>query len=398
MVPLTPSLCILPRIVPFAYGFRPFFLLGGLQALLTVAVWVLAVTGHLGAALPPASWHGHEMVFGFAITAVAGFLLTAVPNWTGSVGLSGRGLAALVALWLAGRLAVVPGIGVPEATAAVVDLAFLPALALALASPLVRARKLRNLVFLPILAVLWVANLLIHLEWLGWTATAATGLLLAINLVLVMIAVIGGRIIPLFTQSGLRQAGVEVTIAPRPILDRLALGALIAMAAVDLVLPDGIAAGMAALAAAGLHGARLAGWRGGRTLGRPILWVLHVAYLWLPLGLALKGIWFLAAPAFAAGWLHALTVGAIGTIILGVTTRVALGHTGRPLVVARPIALAYGFVTLAAVARVVASGLGGAAYEAGLMLSGGAWVAAFSLFLWVYVPILLAPRADGRPG
>ncbi|MGQ9371227.1 NnrS family protein [Azospirillum sp. ST 5-10] len=384
----------------FHYGFRPFFLLAGLSAPALVGLW-LAVLGGLvpmDGAVAPVSWHAHEMLFGFAGAAIAGFLLTAVPSWTASTALSGAPLAALVALWLAGRVASLPAFAAGWAATAV-DLAFLPAVGLALAVPLVRAGKARNTAFLALLALMTAGNLLIRLEWLGVPAgSEAQGRALAIGVVLMMIAVIGGRIVPAFTRNALRARGDATAVAVPSALDTAALALTAAVVAVDVVLPASAAAGALALAAALAHAVRLARWRGDRTLHDPLLWILHVGYAWVPVALGLKAAWLLGDVAVGTAWLHALTAGSFATMILAVMSRATLGHTGRPLTAPRATAVGFVLLTLAAVARVVAPVLPGVAYTDGLAAAGLLWTAAFVLFLVDYAPILLRPRADGRPG
>ena len=384
----------------FAYGFRPFFLSAGCYAVIAMGCWlaVYAAGASPPTGLPPQLWHAHEMVFGFVAAAIAGFLLTAVPSWTGRQGYSGRPLALLVSLWLAGRIAV-GAWGLLAEAAAAIDLAFFPGLALTLAPALIRARSFRNLPFLVILTILFAANALFHAEMLGWTKdTAGPGLLLAINTMLVLVVIVGGRIIPSFTLNWLRRRGKSVTIGPTPGLDAAAIGATILVLAVDLISPDTPAAGVVALAGALLHAARLARWRGMETASEPILWILHLGYGWVVVGLTLKAAWLLTGASFAANWLHALTVGVFATMILAVMTRVALGHTGRALVASRPIVAVYASITLAGAVRVFGPGLGPWAYLPSIAAAGLLWIAAFLLFLAVYTPILVRPRLDGRPG
>ncbi len=384
----------------FDYGFRPFFLLAGLQAIAAVAIWLLALsTGGWAEADPqPQHWHAHEMLFGFVAAAIAGFLLTAVPNWTGRSGYSGAPLIALVALWLAGRLVMALAGGLPAPLTAVVDLAFFPALAAVVAPSVIKARRLHNLPFLLFLALLFTANLLFHLEWLGWTtASLQAGVLLAADIVALMIVVVGGRIVPAFTLNGLRRTRRPVTIPALPWLDRAAIGSAALVLLVDLAAPETAIAGAAALAAARLNGARLARWRGHRTMGEPILWVLHLGYAWIVIGFALKAAWLLTGAEFAALWVHALTVGGFATMILAVMTRASLGHTGRPLVAPKPVVLSYLLITLAAALRVFGPSLGFDRLTS-VSAAGACWLGAFLLFVAVYAPILARPRPDGRPG
>ncbi len=375
-------------------GFRPFFLLAGLAAMLMVPLWLAQVVLGWRAALtvPPLLWHGHEMVFGFATAAVAGFLLTAVPNWTGAATVRGLPLALLAALWLAARIGFWAGL--PVAVVAVPDLLFLPALGLALARPLIRAGKPRNMMFLGLLALLDVADAVVLAAMAGHGDFGLNGLLAAIFILLFMIAVIGGRIIPGFTRNGLHMIGVTFEAKARPGLDKAALLALLAGGLLTVVPLSPPVAGLVLAVAALLHGARLAGWGGRHTARVPLLWILHLGYAWLPLGLALLALSDVApdlVPMTIA--LHALTAGTIASMILGVMTRAALGHSGRPL---KPHALtvaAYALVQLAALARVAGCLID---MRAGLMISGLLWTLAFLLFLVVYGPICLAARADGR--
>lgn len=387
--------------VLLGYGFRPFFLLAGLSAPALVLVWlaVLAGGGWPDTAVSALSWHGHEMLFGFVAAAVAGFLLTAVPSWTGSPALRGAPLGALVALWLAGRAALAPWTGAPPALAAALDLAFLPALGVALAVPLVRAGKIANTAFLALLGLLTAANLLFHLEWLGLLADGARlGQGLAVGVVLMMVTAIGGRILPAFTRNALRARGVTTDVTTRSRVERLTLLSTAAMIPVDLILPGGVAAGAVALVAAAAHTRRMMGWQTRHTLGQPILWVLHAGYAWVPLALALKAAHGLAGLVDATAWLHALTAGGFATMILAVMSRAALGHTGRPLMVSRVTVASYALLLLAAALRTLAPELPGAAYTPALHAAGLAWVASFAAFLWVYAPVLTRPRADGQPG
>lgn len=389
-----------PGTVLFAYGFRPFFLLAGLYAAFGIAAWSAALA--LGLPLPasasPAVWHGHEMLFGFAAAAAAGFLLTAVPSWTGTEPRHGLPLALAVVLWLAGRVAMWAGGAIPPWTAAVVDLAFLPALAVLLAGPLVRARKGRNLVFLVLLAVLFVANLLVHLEMMGLADdTAEIGLRLATYVFVLMILVIGGRIAPRFTANALAQRGIEAEVRPVPLAEKAGLIGAVLTAAADLAgAPLPLTGALALVTAAALFW-RMRHWQTRHVLDQPILWVLHLAHAWVPVGFACLAAADLGGVLSADSALHAFTAGAIGTAILAVMTRAGLGHTGRPLTAPPLIVAAYVLVTLAACVRVFGP-LAGDYYLDSLALSGILWVGAFGLFSGVFAPILLAPRPDGRPG
>jgi uncharacterized protein involved in response to NO len=384
----------------FAYGFRPFFVGVGLSGLVLVPLWVANFSFGLplGTDWPPMLWHAHEMLFGLVCAAVAGFLLTAVPSWTGQKGFAGGPLMMMSGLWLVGRLVVGSSASWPFAVVAALDLAFLPVLAAFLAWPLIRGRN-RNTPLLLVLFVLWVCNAVFHLGLFRQDVVLSRqALLAAVNFTIILVTVIGGRITPSFTASALRRRGVEVVLRNWTGVTSLTIGLMVAVAAIDIVRPGGAVAGWLAFSAALAQGARLVQWQGHRTLRDPIIWILHIAYAWLPIGLFLKALAVLADVPAAGFWLHALTIGAISTMILGVTTRVALGHTGRPLRVHPLITLAYLLLTAAVPVRVFGSWLSGIGYSAVIMLSGTLWTTAFAIFLYVYGPILLTARVDGRSG
>ncbi|MGE5545374.1 MAG: NnrS family protein [Solirubrobacterales bacterium] len=389
-----------PGPVFFAAGFRPFFLFAGIQAALMLPLWLLVWTGglSLGVGYQPSVWHGHEMVFGFAGAAIGGFLLTAVPNWTNTHHVSGRPLMVLFAAWLLGRVAFTLGGVLPGWLVAAADLAYLPLLAVLVGKPLVQAGKIRNIAFLPILGAFWLANAGVHWVLLGGRGDAMTGIYAAIAMVLVMIAVVGGRIIPSFTQNWLRMQGRPVEVNPIGWIEKGGAAGSVAVAGLlAAFFPASPAAGVALLAAAAIHLVRLAGWHGVKTLANPILWVLHLGYLWLVIGLALLGLasFIPALPPSAA--VHALTAGCIATMILAVMSRAALGHSGHPLEVSSLTVAAYVLVSAGAALRVVAPLMVDA--QLVLTIAGGlCWALAWLLFVIVYAPIVTRPRADGREG
>ena len=390
----------LRRFALFDYGFRPFFLLCGLYALVIVPLWLFRFA-HASVpfgTLPGVYWHAHEMVFGFVAAAIAGFLLTAVPSWTGSRGFAGRPLIVMVALWLGGRIAMAQADSFPFWAVAILELAFLPALLILLAPPIVRARN-RNLPILGVITVLWLIDAaFMRAMQTGDVLLAAGAARVAVDLVLMLVVVIGGRIVPAFTGNALRRMGSEVAPVTRGWLEIISIGSVVLIVLCDLFKPDSRAAGILAAIAAVSHMARLAGWRSFRMRGEPILWVLHIAYAWVPVGLALKAFWLLDGAPFAAKWQHALTFGAFATMILAVMTRASLGHTGRPLVVGRAIAVAYVLLTAGALLRVFGGIVAPESYLLTLSISGLAWIAAFAIFVCVYGPILISPRVDGRQG
>jgi len=379
---------------PFALGFRPFFLFAGIYAVLLMALWLLVLRGILTPGeLPPPVWHGHEMLFGFAVAVIAGFLLTAAQNWTGIRTPSGRPLAALFLLWLAGRLAfLVPGM--PPALVAGIDLAFLPVLALTLALPILKAKQLHNYPFPFMLLALAAANALVHAEALGIARTATLGLHLAVYVVVAMITVMGGRVIPSFTDNKLRTRARRWNAIERlaPVVTVLALIAALAA-------PDSRVTALLAAVAATVHAIRLAGWYTPKIWSVPLLWILHLGYAWVALGFALLALAAAGWGAAAGPALHAFTAGAIGVLTLGMMARVSLGHTGRQL--EPPPVMTRGFVAinLAALIRVTLPLVfPAAAYAPILDAAGLVWIAAFGLFAWVYAPMLLRPRVDGKPG
>jgi len=380
----------------FALGFRPFFLAAGVAAVLLVGAWVVdyGAWATLSTYYGGLNWHAHEMVFGYAAAVVAGFLLTAVRNWTGLQTAQGPALAALLALWLAGRIA--PFLtSLPPALVAAVDLAFVPVLAASLAVPLLRQRQARNLPFVPILLVLFCANALVHLEALGLTqGTAQRGVRLGVAVIVLLIAVVGGRVIPFFTERALPGARPRIW---QP-LEWLALASLAALALLGLFGADARLIVLAGTFAATAHAVRLWGWSDRRLWSVPLLWVLHLGYLWVTIGFALEAAAAagVVPPALA---LHAYTAGGIGALTLGMMARVALGHSGRPLKPAPAVVLAFALVNLAALARVVAPlALPDEWYLRAVASAGALWMVAFALFVAVYTPILVRPRADGLPG
>lgn len=384
----------------FNYGFRPFFLLAGVYALAIVPVWLYFYVHHgaLFGALPAMYWHSHEMLYGFVAAAIAGFLLTAVPSWTGARGFGGAPLLILVTLWIAGRVAMATIGDVPFWVSAIAELALLPALAALLVPPLFRSAN-RNTPLLAVLGVLWLidAAFLMALKN-GDSVLAGRTMTLAIDLVLVLVTVIGGRIVPAFTANALRGQGETAAIVTRAWLERTVVGLMAAVAVVDIFAPDPVISGTLALLAAAAHAYRLWGWRSFKAGSQSILWILHVAYAWLPIGLALKACWLLGSVAWAMKWQHALTAGVFATMILAVMTRASLGHTGRQLTVPSSITIAYLLLTLSVVLRVFAVAIWPQRYVFAVSIAGLLWMASFVIYVIVYTPILVGPRADGKPG
>lgn len=378
-------------------GFRPFFLLAASFAVLLVPCWLLVRQGSLPwkSPLAPVHWHAHEMLFGYTSAVIAGFLLTATQNWTGRVTARGWGLMALAALWLAGRILSTIGGGLPLLLVAAIDVAFLPALAVCVAVPIVRTRNLRNAAMPMMLIVLACAN---GLLWAGALASDGLALLraqrLALDLVALLILVIGGRVLPGFTANALPGAKVRT----RNALDVAGIASVLVLLALDGIAPRSRAAAYAALFAGVVNLGRLWGWGGSRAFGLEILAVLHVGFACTALALGLRGIALQTNVLPESTATHLLTVGGIGSTTLGMMARVALGHTGRPLVLAPSIVVALYALAASALVRVLGPVLFASYYAALLWLSGALWTLAFALYLVHYTPILLAARADGRPG
>lgn len=378
-------------------GFRPFFLGAGVYAVAVMGLWLLWLwSGYPRLAASPAgpiAWHAHEMVFGFGVAAVAGFLLTAVPNWTGALPLSGAPLAALFAVWIAGRLAMtVPGL--PAGLAQAADLAFVPLLALLAVRQIFVKPAPRNALFLLLLVALVACNAVFHLSGHALEAMHA-----ALMILVLLVALVGGRIVPAFTHNWLHLNAPGRALPERLAwIDGAAVGSigLLALAG-TLSAPPALTAAVA-LAAALANGGRLVLWRGLHTWRAPIIAVMHVAYAWLVVGLVLAAAAALVPAVPRAAAVHAFGTGAVGTMILAVMSRSALGHTGRPLVASAPVVAAYALVSLAALLRTFGVFAPPDLYTHVLMAAGLAWMAAFTLFVAVYAPMLVRPRTRGRAG
>jgi len=375
-------------------GFRPFFLAASIWAAVAVPLWLGAYAEGLVVptrlALPV--WHAHEMVFGFAAAAVAGFLLTAIPNWTGRMPLQGAPLATLVLLWAIGRAGVVRSAEIGAFAAAVADLSFPAVFLLVVAREIVAGRNWRNLPMLGALSLLLVGNLLVHLEALGLADTAAIGNRLGLATLLMLISLVGGRIIPSFTHNWLTKARPAVP-APAP-AGRFDLAVLIVTGLALLVwvmTPDAVVTSWVALAAGVAVTLRLCRWRGLHTVGEPLLRILHIGYGWLAAGLLLLGLDGLTGMLPTTAAVHALTVGAVGTMTLAVMTRASLGHTGRPLTAGPATKAIYALITAAALLRIGAP-LAGGRTELALWLAGAAWSGAFGIFAVFYGRVLTLPR------
>jgi len=375
-----------------AQGFRPFFLAAGLWAAGALALWIGVLA--MGLAIPSRfdalSWHVHEMLFGFVNAAVAGFLLTAIPNWTGRLPVRGAPLALLAGLWLLGRIACFISALLAPWLAVAADLSFPALLVAVVAREIIAGRNWRNLPMVLPVTVLGIANLLMHLEADGLALPVGLGWRLGLAAVIVLISVVGGRILPSFTRNWLaKRPGADLP-AGHGWVDKAALGSLHAGLLGWAFLPDFQPIGLLLVIAALLNLWRLLRWRGRRTAAEPLLLILHIGYGWLVLGAGLLGLSMLDADLPQSAAIHALTAGATGTMILAVMTRATRGHTGRALSADRATSVIYLLVSLAAITRVLAA-FATAWMMPLLILSGSLWIAAFTGFL-SYGPMLLGSR------
>ncbi len=382
------------RFVLFALGFRPFFLGAGLAACALIALWILDYIGALSLTnyYGEPGWHAHEMLFGYTMAVVAGFLLTAVRNWTGIQTLHGLPLAGLFVVWIAGRIApLVPVI--PPWSVAIVDLLFLPLLAIAIAIPLIKAKQHANMIFVLLLVGLLLSNTMVHMDILGLSeGMAPLGITLALYIFILMITIMGGRVIPFFIERGTGSC-----VRSWRFVELMSPLSVIVLALIDIFKMNSQLLGLAAVITAIIHGIRLGGWFRVRVFTVPLLWVLLSGYTWLVLGFALMASSNagLHSPLLAT---HAITVGGIGVITLGMMARVALGHSGRPMQVAKLMTIAFSLINLAALVRVLLPSLMPQAYTSLIVISGSIWSLGFLIFLYIYTPILLNPRVDGKPG
>jgi uncharacterized protein involved in response to NO len=377
-----------------SYGFRPFFLLGAVWAALVVAVWLPILAGSLvlPTAFAPVAWHVHELVYGYVPAIVAGFLLTAVPNWTGRLPVTGAPLLVLVLLWATGRLAILFSERVGMPAAAIIDLLFLVTLATVIAREIVVGKNLRNLKVLALVGLMFIGNAVFHWEAISMR-TSGYGTRMGIGATVLLITLIGGRIVPSFTRNWLVRAHPGRLPMPFGRFDAFAITSGAAAIACWIALPQAALTAALAAVAALLHAVRLGCWAGYRTTAEPLVLVLHGAYAFVPVGFLLLALAH-AVPSLVAstGALHGWTVGAIGTMTLAMMTRATLGHTGQALVASPATQLIYAAIIVAAMARVAT------AFdiwrEALLSVSATAWVIAFGGFALSYGPLLIKPRAD----
>ncbi|MET1415377.1 NnrS family protein [Roseibium sp. HPY-6] len=381
-------------------GFRFYFLSAGLFSVFAMFAWTVWLGVHAAGgafvsvpmSMAPHLWHAHEMVYGYAVAVMAGFFITAVPNWTGTEEAGAKFVAASGLIWLLGRLGVWFSSAFDPVVVAIVDLAFIPVLSTAILGRLARKSQVRNMIFLFLLSALFLGNLMMHLDWIGWSSgTAEAGIRVGVFASAAMIAIVGGRVVPAFTRNALNRDGYEGAL-PRSNawLDRLGvLSALLATLAAFPFVPV-FFLGCIAFAAGAANLLRLAGWNGWAVRNSPILWILHLAFLLLTAGYLVYGSTLILAYMSETAALHLLATGAIGSMTLAMMTRASLGHSGQPLIVKRPIVLAYLMVIAAALIR----SFGNLAFDyfAVMLISGMVWTGAFMLFVWIYFPILTRPR------
>lgn len=374
-------------------GFRPFYLGATVFAFLAIPLWIFMFLGRTQWApvVPPQLWHAHEMLFGFAAAVIIGFLMTGVKAWTGLQTPRGAALGWLVVIWLAARIAATFA---PYAVYAALDLLLLPAVAIILARLLLQAGNRRNLPLISLLGLLTLANLVFHLRMLGYIEIdPVRPLYAALALIVLIECVMGGRVIPAFTMNAI--AGLR--IKPDPRLEKATAVASVIALLLWVFMPGGpLGASMLALAAV-LQLLRLLSWKPWRTRGTPILWVLHLAYAWIPVGFLLLAMSLMHWIPPSAG-IHALAVGATGGLIIGMVTRTARGHTGRPLKASPVEVAAYSLVFLAAVLRVLVPLIAPQYLVMAVMGAGTAWSLAFALYLGRYTPWLMRVRLDGKDG
>ncbi len=383
----------------FSAGYRIFFFLAGLFALFSMALWLAHLVLRAGdsqvfalVAIDPHMWHAHEFIFGYGSAAVAGFLLTAAPNWTKSKGASEAYFAAVSGLWLAGRLAFFLSGALPVWAVALVDLALLPAVGFRILMLLLRRPKAPQMILLTMIALVWSGNLMMHLEWLGWTEdTAARGMRVGVLALGALIVILGGRVTPAFTRNAMLRTGRETGLPVNPA--PLAAASIISAIATVLVLLIGLGdhyAAVPAILAGVLVMIRTSLWRPLWTLPFPILWTLHLSYLATGAGLLMWGLAALGAGSEIAA-LHVLSIGGIAGMTLAVMSRAALGHSRRPLIAPKALAIAYGLVPVTAFLRYSAE-MWPQTYDANILLSGLMWIAVFLLYSVSLYSVFTGPK------
>ena len=376
-------------------AFRPFFFGGASWAVIAVAIWLLALSGQITipSTFGALAWHRHEMLFGFVGAVVAGFLLTAIPNWTGRLPIAGPPLAALFALWGLGRISVLFSAAATPAVAALLDSGFYVLLATVAGREVLQAKN-RNLPIVGLVLLFGIANLLDHLSAGGEIADSELAWKAAVALVTIMISLIGGRIVPSFTRNWLAKRGVSKGLPVQPTSFDMAVVVVTALAfLLWLAAPASRLSGAVLAIAAIGQAIRLVRWKGWKAVGDPLVLILHVGYAWLPIGIGLLSATQLRTDIPQSAAVHALTAGAMATMILAVMTRASLGHTGRELKASRGTLICYSLVTVGALLRVTTA-IGWIDYRVGMFISGAAWLGAFLVFLAAYGPVLFGRRVD----
>ncbi len=375
----------------FSYGFRPFFLGGALWSIVCIAVWVPQFMGELSlhTAYSPLDWHIHEMLYGYLAAVMAGFLLTAIPNWTSRLPICGAPLASLAALWLLGRFAILLSAHFGLVAAALIDVVFVTTLAAAAAREIVAGRNWRNLRVLAVIGVLIAGNIVFHAEVYIF-GSADYGIRIGIGAVVLLISIVGGRVVPSFTRNWLARQGAGRLPASFSRFDVVAIAASAIALAVWVAFPNHAVTGVALIVAAALQAVRLARWAGDRTISDRLVLVLHVAYSFIPVGFALLGF-SIVDPSLvpSSAGIHAWTAGAFGMMTLAIMTRASLGHTGQPLTADIGTQAIYLLVFCAAILRIVAAFNGSMVL---IVAASVAWVAAFGGFVLLY-----GPGLAGRP-
>ncbi|MEM1046664.1 MAG: NnrS family protein [Pseudomonadota bacterium] len=379
-----------------SFGFRPFFLFGAVWAALAMVIWLLMMSGELAVPIrfDPVLWHAHEFLFGYLGAIIAGFLLTALPNWTGRLPIVGWRLGFLVLLWALGRVAVLVSQELPAGLVAAVDLAFPVTLGLVLLREIIAGRNWRNLPVLSLLAAFALANGLFHWQTaVGGSAADGTGLRLGVATALMLISVIGGRIVPSFTRNWLVRTGRAARpVAPMQIFDKLVLAATLVGLVLWVVRPEDGATGIALLSVGTLQAVRLARWQGASTASEPLVWVLHAGYAFVPLGALCVGTSIIMPDGInQVAALHVWMAGAIGLMTLAVMTRATLGHTGQDLHAGSGTVLIYVAIIGSVFARLLAE-IGADHAMLLYRLSGLFWILAFTGFAALYGPLLVKRR------
>lgn len=379
----------------FALGFRPFFLLAAFSAPVLLFLWLMQLSGKISLSgyYSPTGWHAHEMLFGYTVAVIAGFLLTAVGNWTGKKMINGGQLLLLSVVFLSARL--VPFMtDIPNGLIAFLDLSFIPLVAFLVAVPVIRAKQWSNFVFVPLLLTMAAANLMVHLSALGLiNSSTVTGSRMMLYLVVLLIVIMGGRVIPFFTERGVS----GVTTKKWKWIEVLSPVSVILVVIADVIFSGRMIVGYLALFAGIIHLIRLVGWYSNKIWSVPLVWILQVAYLWFVIGFIIKSLIILNLTESVLSY-HAFTVGGIGIMTLGMMARVSLGHTGREMKLNNWMVLSFILINIAALVRVILPMLFTENYLQFIQVSGWLWVSSFVIFAVVYTSMWIRPRVDGREG